>query len=184
MTHLNWLPSPLWRAPKNISNGLPSRWPRRLVIASVALALFATQATAAAVVDILGVESSGNDEILPPERAFIPRVTQANSRRIEVTWAIAPGLYLYRDSLKFTLANDTGISLGAPAFSPAERIMDPYFGETAIYRETAEVSLPLSRGASTADEAELVIRYQGCIEGRLCYPPSEQRLLVKLMGEP
>ena len=155
-----------------------------LVGCLAALAPFAAPAQAAPGLDLLARPALASGEIRPPEEVFRPLIVRATSRTLVIEWNIEPGHYLYRDTLGITLPGESGLSPGVPDFSPAERIMDPYFGPAFIFRDRAVVSLPLLGEVPAALEVVITLQYQGCIEGRLCYPPSEQRLPVLFEATP
>jgi len=73
---------------------------RFFLLAIALLALIALQPARAA-----------EDEFLEPDKAFQFSARPHDAKSVEVTFAIAPGYYLYREQLKFSA---TGASLGAP----------------------------------------------------------------------
>ena len=56
-------------------------------------------------------ESSAQDELLPPELAYLPQIVSASNSNIIVRWFIEPGYYLYRDKLFFSLEQLPDVSL-------------------------------------------------------------------------
>ena len=101
---------------------------------------------------------------LPPEQAFqVSSGQDTNGAYIELK--AAPGYYLYRDRIHL-FQNGQDITSTAH-FSNSQQKNDPAFGEVAVYHNQARLSLPYwHAGDSTID-----IRYQGCAEAGLCYPP-------------
>ena len=61
---------------------------------------------------------------------------------------------------------------------------DEFFGEQAIFRESAEITVPyIIEGSAT--EMTLDIQFQGCADIGLCYPPANVTLPVTLpVGQP
>ncbi|HET8731454.1 MAG TPA: protein-disulfide reductase DsbD, partial [Moraxellaceae bacterium] len=53
---------------------------------------------------------------------------------------------------------------------------DPSFGRVKVFHESLSVALPLK------GEGRLRVRWQGCADAGLCYPPQEQVLLVDAKG--
>jgi thiol:disulfide interchange protein DsbD len=81
---------------------------------------------------------------------------------LRLNWTMAPGAYLYRDSLKATLAG-SDLALVPP---PGETKDDPNFGPVQVYH--GAIALPL---ADLPQSGALEITYQGCAESGICYPP-------------
>ena len=48
---------------------------------------------------------------------------------------------------------------------------DEYFGEQEVFRGTFKVTAPLT-GAKAGDTVALKLKWQGCADAGLCYPPS------------
>jgi len=109
------------------------------------------------------------DEFLDPEVAFVLSVEQ-QADAATLHWDIAEGYKLYRD--KFVIATD-GLDATAIAMPPAEIHFDENFGEDmAIYTAPLSLVVPLP---SLTNAQPLSIRYQGCAEAGLCYPPITKR---------
>jgi thiol:disulfide interchange protein DsbD len=108
------------------------------------------------------------DEPLPADRAFRLSAAADSTGVLRFSWDIAEGYYLYRKKFKFS-AKDAGVALGAPVFPPAEKKIDPTFGETEIYRNRVEVVVPVDRGAVSPVAVD--VTYQGCFDQGVCYPP-------------
>jgi len=106
----------------------------------------------------------------------------AKSRdRIDVSWKIAEGYYLYNNKF-LTFSSDTlGVELGHPEIPEGERKFDDLLGEEVVkYHDNLTVGLPLASIPSGVDLVSLKVRSQGCLENVLCYPPTEQLLIVNL----
>ena len=142
----------------------------------------------------------GGDEPLDPELAFVPEIIDVTRDSIEIEYTIVDGYYLYRDKLGFTasdvvttdkqgtgsldsLFNDpaaaVSVSLGSPVFGESTIIEDDFFGQQAIFRGTTIISLPYS-ASPEAQSLSLAIKYQGCADIGLCYPPNIIELDVQL----
>ena len=58
---------------------------------------------------------------------------------------------------------------------------DEYFGDTEVYYEVLEATLPVARAASSeAQPLKLKVTYQGCAEGGLCYNPITKEATIEL----
>lgn len=108
--------------------------------------------------------ASAQDTFLPVDEAFTPS-WQATAEGLVLSWQIHDGYYLYKKRLTFTAGE--GTALDKPAFrTPALDKDDPYFGTVKVYRNRLNLLLPVSGAAGTVK-----IRYQGCADAGLCYPP-------------
>ncbi|MDX1594592.1 MAG: protein-disulfide reductase DsbD [Gammaproteobacteria bacterium] len=117
-------------------------------------------------------------EILRPEQAY-QATANATPDRIEVTWRIADGYYLYRDKLGFASASD-GVSLGEPELpAPTEIKDDAFFGEMAVYRGDVTITMPY-QGTTGDAVLALDLKAQGCADVGICFPPETRRIEVAL----
>lgn len=118
--------------------------------------------------------------VLRPEVAFRPSIVEATQNNIVIEWTIEPGHYLYRDAFSFELSGKKARSLGKPKFPAPELIEDPHYGKAPIFRDRVAIELPVLGTPLAADtDTELIVGYQGCVEGRLCYPPLLTRLPIR-----
>ena len=120
----------------------------------------------------------GAGEVLPPDQAFKVSAKALAADRIEISWDIAEGYYLYRNKMRFE--SKTGqIRLGEPVFPAGETHHDENFGDVVIYRNTLNVPVTLSveNGASSL---QLLVQYQGCADRGICYPPQKTTFDLKL----
>ena len=130
----------------------------------------------------------GAEEPLNPEVAFKFSARAIDANSLEARWQIADGYYLYRDKLKFSLESGaTAIKLGAPQFPPGEIKDDEFFGKTEIYRKEIKVVLPLATppGApvgTAGTSVTLKVSSQGCADYGICYPPTPQQAVIKLLS--
>lgn len=136
------------------------RWPG-LVLAACAAALF----TGTAAADAL-FPKKGQPDFLPVDQAFELQPLERRDGKLLVAWRIAKDYYLYRDRLKFTLAQPGGATLGVPVLPAGETHTDEYFGEVEVYRGTLRAALPY---AGTGP-VKISVAYQGCADKGLCYP--------------
>src|SRR5690606_13655506 len=117
------------------------------------------------------------DELLPVDQAFVLSASAPEPGRIEVQWKIAEGYYLYRHRTSVTASGDfVGGNLRLPA---GERHVDEFFGPVETYRGQLLATLdgqPTGAGAI----AELEVRYQGCADAGICYPPQTRQVQVRL----
>ncbi len=116
-------------------------------------------------------------DLLPVDEAFALTAQARDRDRIELNWKIAPGYYLYRH--RTTVKPDAGFSAEALQMPAGKKHHDDFFGEVETYRERLTAVLPGQAGAET-DTVTLEVRYQGCADAGVCYPPQKRTLQVKL----
>ncbi len=126
-----------------------------------------------------GKTKTTTDEPLPVEQAFRPSIEVLGPFRIAVDWAIAPGYYLYRDSLKVTSVGGQAVT-GPAVLPPGDRYRDEHFGDTRIFRDSVRVEIPLTRPTPEAGPVRLRLDFQGCKEDSICYPPGAITLATEL----
>ncbi len=124
------------------------------------------------------------DEVRNFEDVFVISAAAPARDRLEVHWEIADGYYLYNNKfLRFTSATD-GVVAGEPRVPPGEMSFDDLLGEDVEkYHGELTVVLPLDSVAPGVQAVQLKVRSQGCLENVLCYPPTEQLLVVSLPVE-
>ena len=120
-------------------------------------------------------------EFLPADQAFqfSYRLTQRQfsqqgvSQQLQLSWQIAPGYYLYEKRLKITDQNKQ--SYDFTLLTQPEEKDDPNFGLVKVFHGQLQLSLDLQ----TINGDKLTVKYQGCSENGLCYPPKRQTLSIK-----
>ena len=115
-------------------------------------------------------QPAGNQDFLPPDQAFRLSVTAEAPDRVRMSWAIAPGYYLYRSRLKFATTTPK-VTLARPDLPAGDTKHDEYFGDQVVYHAGLIAQLAVARAADAGDTLVLNISYQGCAEAGLCYPP-------------
>lgn len=141
------------------------------------LALVLVNPAAAAGFDLFG-GGSQQREFLPAEEAFRVLAEPAGDSAIALEWQVASGYYLYRDKFGFEPA---GTALAAPVDLPVTEVkQDPHFGAVEIIKGDFRSLLRLAD--APAGEQALTIRYQGCAEDGICYPPISREVSVHFGG--
>jgi thiol:disulfide interchange protein DsbD len=144
------------------------RFSRRLTaLLPILLAAFAAAAPAA------------DEEFLLPDQAFRISGEAAGPDSVVVSWDIADGYYMYQSKFRFR-SETAGIDIGHTKQPPALVKHDDFFGDVPIYRNKVSIPLTLSRSAEAGDILTLEATSQGCADAGLCYPPHEQKILLKL----
>ncbi|WP_456377788.1 protein-disulfide reductase DsbD [Thiolapillus sp.] len=126
----------------------------------------------------------GDDDILTPDEAYKPFVETKDGTTLDVHWEIADGTYLYADKVSVSLEG-TDVALGEVQFPPAKIKPDSVrpdgsFGDISVFEGSLELNIPLVRNSTAASEATITLKYQGCAERGICYPPQKKEFKVLL----
>ena len=131
---------------------------------------------------LLGRKSAtgGEGDFLPPDEAFRFGAGLPQPDSIPLTWVIADGYYLYKDKISIE-STTPNVQIGKPVLPQGKSKHDEYFGDTEVYYEVLEATLPVARAASSEKQSvQLKVTYQGCAEGGLCYNPITKEAAVEL----
>ncbi|MHB1544542.1 MAG: protein-disulfide reductase DsbD [Gammaproteobacteria bacterium] len=116
---------------------------------------------------------SGN-RFLPANQAFVLKATRTAQNRVLLVWRLAPGYYLYRLNFRFAVLTPSETRLAAPHFPKATLKNDGTFGWVHVFFNHLTLVLDVHR--TEGKPLTLSIRYQGCSEKGLCYPPIIRRI--------
>ena len=118
-------------------------------------------------------------DLLPVDQAFAVSAEATAPDAVRIRWKIAEGYYLYRHriSVKPTIATIRSGALQLPGGEPHN---DEFFGKTETYRRELVATLPGIAAAGAT--VSLKIKYQGCADLGICYPPQTRTLSVALPG--
>jgi len=117
------------------------------------------------------------EDLLPVDEAFVLGAEAKDARTIELRWRIAEGYYLYRHRTSAEPA-DAGVRAGALRLPKGKAYTDEFFGATETYRGRLVATLPDIVGAG--ERVSLKVRYQGCADVGVCYPPQTRTLQVRM----
>ncbi len=112
---------------------------------------------------------SNDNEFLKVDDAFIFDFHQQGNK-LQVSFNIAEGYYLYRHQFKFTSANATIVPVNLPV---GEHYEDEFFGVQQIFTDQLAFTIDITQASS---DASITIRYQGCAKKGLCYPPTKKTI--------
>lgn len=110
---------------------------------------------------------SNDDEFLKVDQAFSFNFDQENNL-LHISFDISEGYYLYRHQFKFTSENAQFSVVELPQGIDHE---DEFFGVQQIYTDQLTFTINIEQAS---DNASITIRYQGCAEKGLCYPPTKK----------
>jgi thiol:disulfide interchange protein DsbD len=128
---------------------------------------------------------STEKDILEPDEAFRLNAEMVAPDRVQLTWDIANGTYLYQEKIRIALENTPDVALGPyelpePEIKPSSVRPDGSLGDVAVYHQRIELVLPLLRKSKEATSLSLLVSYQGCAEVGICYPPITRRVSLDL----
>ena len=140
-----------------------------LIQTCLALLLLAFGLSAAAV---------DESELLPIDEAFRFEARALDAETVELRWQIAEGYYLYRHRTS-AVTDAAGASAGELAMPAGEPYTDDFFGEVETYRGQLVARLDGVR-AGPDGRLPLKVRYQGCADIGICYPPHQTLVELSL----
>lgn len=130
---------------------------------------------------------AGEGELLDPDEAYVLTASVEDGTHLRLYWRIAEGTYLYHDSIRLALPQGGTVALGdyrlpEPEIKPDTVRPDGSIGDVAIYHQAIDLSVPLVRSGTDPVEIGLDVKYQGCAEIGVCYPPMEKHFSLALPG--
>ena len=130
---------------------------------------------------LLALPAAAADVELPPvDDVFVLSAQATAPDRIEVRWQIADGYYLYRH--RTSVKADAAFAGAKLALPGGKKYRDEFFGDVETYRKDLLGSLT-GTPAAGATSTTLTIKYQGCADAGVCYPPQTRTLKVALPGD-
>lgn len=128
-----------------------------------------------------GDAGADNGDFLPADQAFRFNASVAGPRRLSLIWEIADGYYLYRDRFSFAIVKgEAGIRRDHVTVPAGTVKHDQSFGDVEINTGDLAVDLPVHRDSTGVAPIVLRVRYQGCKENAICYPPITKDIALTL----
>jgi len=110
-------------------------------------------------------------EFLPVQEAFQFSFTPKDINQVELVWDIADGYYLYQHQFKVIDKTEPSSNIHFAPFIQGKKKKDPYFGDVVVYRDQFKAQLIYDKNLPTGTLIKAIIKYQGCADKGLCYPP-------------
>ena len=123
--------------------------------------------------------AADESDLLPVDQAYVLQASAPTRDRIELNWAIAPGYYLYRHRFAVDVLDPGFGASGAPTLPDGDKHHDEFFGDVETYRG-AVTAVQLGAADPGLAQVKLKVRYQGCADLGVCYPPQTRTLTVDL----
>jgi thiol:disulfide interchange protein DsbD len=127
---------------------------------SIILFIFSTSALA---LDL----PENRQEFISPDEAFKMSVTDFNNNQMVINWEIEEGYYLYMGMFEFSTDQDE-VQIIEATMPDGTRKVDEFFGDVDVFYHNANVKLVFDK---IVDGTNLIVKYQGCADAGLCYPP-------------
>jgi thiol:disulfide interchange protein DsbD len=105
-------------------------------------------------------------DILGVDDAFVVD-SLIEENKVLISWDIKPGYYLYKKSILIKSGNDT--LEHSYVLKDESQISDEFFGESIILKGALKVEAELL-DVNLANLQSIKVIYQGCAEGKYCYP--------------
>lgn len=130
-----------------------------------------------------GAPLNNSADFLPVREAFRLSLVEPSAsaqaaqpaQSIKLRFVAAEGYYLYKHSFQFS-SEPAAIGLGEATLPAGEDRTDEFFGDVQVYYGVLDIDLPLTDPAHPA--FTLSVRYQGCADKGLCYPPETQQFEI------
>ena len=119
------------------------------------------------------------DDLLPVEEAFIPTVTVADNLAT-LNFKVTPGYYLYKERISLEAARPAEVVMGPLEMPAGEEKTDEFFGKMHVFHQdftgTSKLTFPNARPVLVAFR----LKYQGCADIGVCYPPQTRTFAMDL----
>jgi len=114
-------------------------------------------------------------QFLDVDQAFAFDFSQKDNV-LTLNFDIADGYYLYLKQFKFVAKQ---AEIGEPVYPSGVMIEDEFFGESEVFYNGVSITLPIE---SALSDGVVKIRYQGCADAGLCYPPTVKVVYLNEVG--
>ena len=123
-------------------------------------------------------QAISEEDLLPVDQAFVLSANAVARDSIELQWKVADGYYLYRHRIDVR-AEGPGFQARKLQLPKGKAHHDEFFGDVETYHDDLTGVLP-GEASDDASEVTLKVKYQGCADAGICYPPQTRKLVVKL----
>ncbi|MGH8030465.1 MAG: protein-disulfide reductase DsbD domain-containing protein, partial [Arenimonas sp.] len=117
-------------------------------------------------------------DLLPVDEAYRLEAKAINRNRVEFTWTIAPGYYLYKHRFAVQPV-DSAFKFNPLELPPGDKHTDQFFGAVETYRHSVTAVLT-GATASDVDAVTFKVKFQGCADLGVCYPPTTRTVTVAM----
>ena len=117
-------------------------------------------------------------DLLPIDQAFALSAKAVSRDKIEFTWKIAPGYYLYRHRMSVA-SSDGAFKTDALELPEGHHKKDQFFGDVQTYRNEV-IGIQTGTADDNVNSVSFLVKYQGCADVGVCYPPHKKTISVAL----
>ena len=117
-------------------------------------------------------------DLLPVEKAYPLSAKALSANEIQISWQITKGYYLYKHRFVVTAA-DPSVIVGELILPTGEKHRDEFFGNVETYRQQVSALVSV-QNPSQLSTITLKVKYQGCADIGVCYPPQTKLLKVAM----
>lgn len=128
------------------------------------------------------VGESSRDTFLSPDQAFQLQLRALDNETLIADFTIAPGYYLYRSRISFTLDDTNNTEISRVELPVGEIKDDPNFGKSEVYHHPFQAKIILLHRSAPPQSIKMTGSYQGCSEKGLCYAPIKKTFDIDLGG--
>ena len=107
-----------------------------------------------------------DNDLLNVDEAFIFNA-EVKKNKIIASWEIKPGYYLYKKSI--SIQNSNNIVKHNFISKNELRVFDEFFGESVIFKDYLSIVAEIVDN-EFSEFNNIRVAYQGCAEGKYCYP--------------
>ena len=123
--------------------------------------------------------AAADADFLPVDEAFEPILTPIDGNAVEIAFRVADGYYLYKDKISARVLSDVA-QAGILELPAGKMKTDQYFGAQEVYFGDVFGKLAIARATPEAMGLQVELKYQGCADEGICYPPETKVLSVAL----
>ena len=118
------------------------------------------------------------DAPLPGDQAFKLNYKLVSSDKLELTWDVVEGYYLYRDHIQ-VISKTEGLQISPLVLPEGKSKHDATFGDVIIYRNSVTVPVSLV-STNKLSAVKVLVQFRGCADRGICYPPQKKLLDLDL----
>ncbi|MUK76345.1 protein-disulfide reductase DsbD [Aliivibrio fischeri] len=133
--------------------------------------------SANAAFDLTKLQGNQDSSFVTVNEAF-PFNFMQQGDRVYLDWQVKPDYYLYQQRIS---VKANGAEIADLVMEDGTPHNDEFFGHVNIYTESLTITVPL---ISVGDNAELIVRYQGCAKAGFCYPPEIRKIPLSALTAP
>ena len=113
-------------------------------------------------------------KFIPADKAFQLVGETKDNNKLVLDFQVTAGYYLYQRKFAYYSSNPL-VKFQDAIFSRVAQIKDdPEFGKVPVYHDDVLITVPYSGGG------KVTVRWQGCADAGLCYPPQEREFNLPL----